>query len=470
MLKNPFMMLILISLLWGPGFSQVSFIPLNVDHALFRSIDQKALLELYLSVSQDRLRYVEADSGFVAQFTVHKEISISDSVIVSSDNNYQSFVNSLDEIESKHQFTNVYYFELSEGRYTVTISVNDLNSSATGEYIFPVYSEPFVSNEPAMSDIEFCSKILRDSTRSNFRKASLQVIPNPSSMYGISVPILYYYAEMYNLEFSNEGDNTFRQECYISDQNGEIVKLISDKIKQKPGSSSILVGGSNVVDLPANTYFFNLKVTDLQSGKSAHKTKRFTLIKPSTQPGLDTTQIRNDSNNILAGIYMNYGEKDLDREFERLKYISSKEEKNLYQHLDVQGRREFLTKFWGERDTDPCTLENEFRKSYFERLEYASQHFGAANKEGWETDRGRILLTYGIPDNIERFLNVARNKPHEIWSYYNIEGGVIFIFADLYGFGNYELIHSTHTRELKQPNWKRLISPGARSVEVDSLF
>ena len=470
MLKNPFIMLILISLLWGSGFSQVSFIPLNVDHALFRSNDQKVLLESYLSFSQNRLRYVEADGGFVAQFTVNKEISIGDSIIASGNNNYQSFVNSLDEIESKHQFTDVYYFELAEGKYTAAIRVNDLNSGASGEYTFNFYCNVFIPNDLAVSDIEFCSKIVKDSTHSNFRKASLQVIPNPSSMYGISLPILYYYAEVYNLKFSNDGDNTFRQECYIADKNGELIKLISDKIKQKPGSSSILVGGSNVAGLPANTYFFNLKITDLQSGKSAHKTKRFTLIKPSTQPGVDTTRNRSYSQDILAGVYMNYGEEDLDREFERLKYISSKEKQNLYQNLDTQGRREFLIKFWGERDTDPSTLQNEFRHSYFERLEYASQHFGAANKEGWETDRGRILLTYGIPDNIERFLNPARYKPHEIWSYYNIEGGVLFIFADLYGFGNFELIHSTHTHELKQPNWKRLITPGASNVQADSLF
>lgn len=452
------------------GFSQVSFIPLNVDHALFRSNDQKVLLELYLSFSQNRLRYVEADSGFVAQFSVNQEILIDDSLIAFGDNDYQSYVNSLDEIEGGRQFIDVYYFELPKGKYTATVKVNDLNSGESGEYTFNFSCNIFSPNELALSDIELCSKVIKDSTRSKFRKASWQAIPNPSSRYGISLPVLYFYSEVYNLKFSSEGDNTFRQECYIADKNGELVKAISNKVKQKPGSSSILVGGSNIAGLPTNTYFFNLNITDLQSGISVHKTKRFTLIKPLKQPKVDTTLSSSNPEDILTVIYRNYEKKDLDREFERLKYISSKLERNIYQNLDTEGRRKFLINFWAKRDTDPSATDNEFRKNYFQRLEYARQHFETSNREGWKTDRGRVLLTYGAPDNIERFRNPSGDKPYEIWSYFHIEGGVIFVFADLYGFDDYELIHSTHTRELKQPNWKKLISPGVRSVQVDSLF
>jgi hypothetical protein len=46
-------------------------------------------------------------------------------------------------------------------------------------------------------------------------------------------------------------------------------------------------------------------------------------------------------------------------------------------------------------------------------------------------------------------------KPYEIWFYNEIEGGVQFIFGDISGFGNYELLHSTKRGEVNDPDWER---------------
>ena len=56
------------------------------------------------------------------------------------------------------------------------------------------------------------------------------------------------------------------------------------------------------------------------------------------------------------------------------------------------------------------------------------------SKIGWKTDRGRVLILYGEPNEIERFPNQMDKKPYEIWHYDDVEGGVIFVFADLSGF------------------------------------
>jgi len=48
-------------------------------------------------------------------------------------------------------------------------------------------------------------------------------------------------------------------------------------------------------------------------------------------------------------------------------------------------------------------------------------------------------------------------KPYEIWHYYNLQGGVIFVFGDRTGFGSYELLHSTLVGEIKNEEWMYLL-------------
>jgi len=460
MTYRSFLTTIFLVLFSSSGFQQIAHIPLSVDYATFNSPKGNAYLEIYVSFHQTHIRYVQSDSGYVAEVAINTEIFSEDSMVTSYDRQYHSTLISTEQIESQHQIMDVYFFELPFGKYTATVKVNDSYSMASGEFVFSFDMPPFKRDELSLSDIELCTNISQDTTHIKFRKGHLQVIPNPSSLYGFSLPVLYYYAEAYNFAFSDNERGTFRQESYITDTQGALIKIILDEIKQKPGSSSVLVGGSNIAGLPGNTYFLNLKVTDQQTGKTARKTKRFTLVKPSGKSGPDTTKNRVLYQNILLAIYMNYGEEDLDLEFEQARYISADEEKKLYPQLDLKGKRQFLMNFWEQRDLEPNTAENEFRDNYLQRVEYANQYF-RTKREGWRTDRGRVLLVYGAPDNIERYRNPVANKPYEIWSYPHIEGGVIFVFADLLGFGGYELIHSTHPREFKQPNWMDLLTPGS---------
>jgi GWxTD domain-containing protein len=112
-----------------------------------------------------------------------------------------------------------------------------------------------------------------------------------------------------------------------------------------------------------------------------------------------------------------------------------------------------MFKFWNSRDNDLSTPKNEYFIEYSRRIEISNQRFAALGKQGWKTDRGRIYLKYGEPSEIERFPNQTDTKPYEIWHYNEIEGGIIFVFADLTSFSDYLLVHSTARGELRDDNW-----------------
>ncbi|MCW8824752.1 MAG: GWxTD domain-containing protein, partial [Ignavibacteriaceae bacterium] len=78
--------------------------------------------------------------------------------------------------------------------------------------------------------------------------------------------------------------------------------------------------------------------------------------------------------------------------------------------------------------------------------------------EGWKTDRGRVFLVYGEPSEIDRHPNETDTRPYVIWIYESIEGGVLFVFGDLTGFSDYQLLHSTKRGELRDDSWRRRIA------------
>ncbi|MBI3476310.1 MAG: GWxTD domain-containing protein [Acidobacteria bacterium] len=82
-------------------------------------------------------------------------------------------------------------------------------------------------------------------------------------------------------------------------------------------------------------------------------------------------------------------------------WIITEEERAAFKLLsNDEERQKFVEGFWGRRDPTPDTVENEFRDEYFRRVMYANERFGSGIP-GWKTDRGRIYIVYGPPDEIE---------------------------------------------------------------------
>jgi GWxTD domain-containing protein len=151
-------------------------------------------------------------------------------------------------------------------------------------------------------------------------------------------------------------------------------------------------------------------------------------------------------------------ETDLDREFASARYIALEDEMSQYESLkSLEAKRKFVFEFWKRRDRTPGTPENETKQEYAKRVEYSNQNFHTGMREGWRTDRGRVWIIYGQPDEIERHANEIDTRPYEIWYYHGIEGGVLFAFVDKSGFSDYILVHSTHRNELRDDDWQRQI-------------
>ncbi|HEY4905453.1 MAG TPA: GWxTD domain-containing protein [Candidatus Sulfotelmatobacter sp.] len=136
-------------------------------------------------------------------------------------------------------------------------------------------------------------------------------------------------------------------------------------------------------------------------------------------------------------------------------WIITDEERQAFKQLsNDEERDQFIEAFWQRRDPTPDTEENEYKEDHYQRIAYANEHF-AAGIPGWKSDRGRIYIMYGKPDEIdshpsggsyERPIEEGGGEtstfPFEDWRYRYLEGigqEVIIEFVDTCMCGDFHM-------------------------------
>src|SRR5215471_12486997 len=164
---------------------------------------------------------------------------------------------------------------------------------------------------------------------------------------------------------------------------------------------------------------------------------------------------------------------------EDVSIIITEEEIRAFKALKTDEERDrFIESFWYRRDPDPDTPENEYKDRYYERKQYANEHF-VSGVPGWKTDRGRIYIKYGQPDEIEPHPaggpydrpsyeggGTTTTYPFEVWWYRNIEGigsDIEIEFVDPSGSGEYRIARNPNEKDAM------LYIPGAGRTLAESL-
>jgi GWxTD domain-containing protein len=136
-------------------------------------------------------------------------------------------------------------------------------------------------------------------------------------------------------------------------------------------------------------------------------------------------------------------------------YIIGDEERKAFEQLRTDEEREkFVEQFWARRDPTPGTPENEFKQEHYRRMASVNERYSANGIEGWQTDRGRIYIQYGPPDEIESHPIATSNLrpadrpvgpatyPFQQWLYRHIDGigdNIVIEFVDKTGNGEYRM-------------------------------
>jgi len=431
--------------------AQVSFLPISADYASFSNTDSTAYVEFYLSFYQGNLQYRQTPDSLYAQFRTELTITQNGDSVYQTYHLYKSLAKDTSELKLFSQFNDIFKTALKPGTYQARLKLEDMLAKRSGEYQLTVYV-PQVGKDLCFSSIQLCSNIKKaQEPQGLFVKNGMNVMPNAQSKFDALHPMLYFYVEVYNLK-DLDG---YSIQYNILSLEGDTVKSGPVRKRKVINNNQVEIDGFNTMALPAGIYNLTVNVKGNDGKSSTQIKKRFSVTKFRKRQAIG----HDESLPEMDQVFISMTEKELRDEYQKARYYATADDDRLYKQLEKPDElRIFLTKLWREIDKRQNTVPGQSRIQFLQRVEEADARFTRGSRPGWKTDFGRVLIIYGNPDEVDRYDSNSSGKPYQIWKYNQIQGGVIFVFVDRNGFGRYELVHSTHRKELQNPYWENEIN------------
>ena len=352
-------------------------------------------------------------------------------------------------------------FAARAGRYTVEVSVVD---SATGRVARAQATADAFAGAPGGSDLLLASSVRQAATPGDTVGRGEEVRRGTLFLATSGVPVLTpqssklaYYLELY----PSKPESVSVAVRVLSDSGKQVVA--APPVPVAIGSGGGFANG--VVDLaglPPGRYRFEVTATGPDS--------QVVRVAPFGMTGFET--IAEAAAIVDAGAWPgDMSEPQLDSAYEPLVYLMTVDEQGVYSGLTVDAKRKWLQQFWARRDPSPGTMRNEERERFYAAIADADRRYregGASAIPGWRTDRGRVFIKYGAPDEVlERKVSTGA-MPYEIWKYTR-QRNLKYVFMDLTRFGNYQLIYTDDRRERSRPDWQELLgADGLKDLEQNN--
>jgi GWxTD domain-containing protein len=273
----------------------------------------------------------------------------------------------------------------------------------------------------------------------------------------------------YLLEAYAAGADSGTMQVQVTDTAGHaLVTTRPTPVRVAPGGS-VLKGQLDLTGLPSGLYTLAVKL-DLSS-RTEERSDR--LVMGDFQEAMEKEEQRLAVRKVSdEGYFGTMNEDQLDEAEAPLFYLATSDSLAVWKSgLSLAAKRQFLTRFWQQRDPTPGTERNEAREAFYQAIDLANEKYGEkgrAGRTGWRTDRGRIRIRNGEPnETLDRRTSLGKAPPYEVWRYTRGKERY-YIFADRTGFGNYQLVATNDLRETGKPDFNQLL--GADALQDISRF
>jgi GWxTD domain-containing protein len=374
------------------------------DVAYFYS-DGSPVLNVYYNVCNEGLQFIKTGGGFRASADVLVVLLDEKKRQVAGDTyRVRLRASRYEETTSVDScVTRILSFKARAGDYSMALSTFDGDSQRKST-IEARIQLPSYDNLPALSDLAFlCVGDEPGTSRWN------GLIPNVKRVYDTAKEDVRFYYEVYHPE---SGDSV----------------VIGIQVLDGTGQTLYETSGVSA-GTGRTTHLDRLPSEKLSNGRYV---LRLVMMGSNGEPRAERVK----EFEVVAESF--YFGRDADVAMALLTYVASNSLIEAFADADTANRKRIWQQFWREKDPTPGTPKNEFYDEHLRRFRYANDRFTTSLTEGWRTDRGRIYIMYGEPDEIETYpIEVGRN-PMEIWYYFS--RGRRFIFVDETGFGDYTLV------------------------------
>lgn len=368
-------------------------------------------IEFECEISYQEFNYREINNKIIADFYIIFKLvnqSRSDSLIDTID--YQYSINSYSEaVKTEPSFLEQFGMLIPAGNFDYNVEVISGTNHGQRSGSVVIKREDYA----VMSDLLIASNITADTTGGYFNKGALKVIPHPSKNFNYQYANLYVYYELYDLK----PDSSSAKAMYeLVNTEGKVIRRASQRMAKVARFQSANFGISTLGMNPG-IYSFRVTVNDTIAGIVAQRS-----IPVSIESKIQTEMTFEGS-----------------PYFDEIEYFLTANEYKRFMLLANKDKGVYLKKFWRQMDYPVIA----------QRFEYADSNFQQGKIPGHETDRGRIYVKFGPPDEIQKnSIEMQESRPYEQWIYYN---GIQFIFVDVRGSAEYVLVWTNARSEKSQP-------------------
>jgi GWxTD domain-containing protein len=343
-------------------------------------------------------------------------------------------------------------FALPRGRFAVDVAVTD---SASGRVVRSTVEVEAFGQAPPASDLLLSANIRQapDSAvpgAGELLVGGFLIAAQPEPVLTPSQSRLFYYVELYP-----SGPVEARVTARVRDGRGrELTATRAESVSL--AGAGVATSGLDLAGLPEGEYRLELDIA--MPDTTVVRTAAFRMAGFQTEAAIARAVQAQ-----AADVFARFTEDQLDSLYRPLVYIQERGERGVYEGLSAEGKRNYLRQFWGRRDPTPGTPVNEAMREYYGLMNAANLQFregGAGDVPGWRTDRGRIYIKYGAPDEVLRRPQSV-TQPYEAWKYTQGRPRK-FVFVDETGLGHFVLVFTDERREPSRLDWERLL--GAEAV------
>lgn len=412
---------------------------IQFDICQFTSSENLPFIETYLSVEGKSTVFKEIEKGkFQSEIEVEFVFTNSKNEIKKVDkyNLLSPIVEDTNNID--FVFIDLQRYSLSYDNYKLNIKIKDLNNNSSEiKYQQELKIEP----QKGLSDIQLVSSYESTSKKNILSKNGYDLTPFVSNFYNSSNHTLSYYFEYYNIS-----KKVILRTSIVSHETKQAVNELF-KTKWSKNQKTIILSSFPIKDLPTSTYSLLVEVIDENNTVIEKKERVF------FKQGIKTeNEIINIENTFVSRI------NNIDTLKKYIQYLypieSAKESvysQNQIEYNDLKYIQKYFYQFWKKRD--PFNPELAWLE-YLQKVKKVNSEFNFGFIEGFLTDRGRIFLSYGIPNSRVEEYFPRQFKPFEIWHYYELgsERDVKFIFSEV-NPNQFRLVYSNKIGEVSDQDW-----------------
>jgi GWxTD domain-containing protein len=461
----------------------------QADHAGFRDAGGAVIEEYYVRLPNNQIVFEKSDtdSGVVLQGRIFVRLRFFDESgdrVADAGRPFEFLAGSVEQAETPDRVQLLVIREpLHPRTHEVEVMVEDLNARKRGLiYLFTKkkmngvlrarLTAPPDSADLSLSDLQFSWTCRPTIPGGPFFKNGWSIVPNPGRTYGLYLDTLRVYAEIRDRRPGGFG--TYIATKSVRNASGKVLGVDRDTLALADGFGIQLVS-MPLRNLPSGTYDLSIRVAEVGTDRAAETVRAFNVL-------WEEGSWARTEEDVLA----------------EARAVLLEEEYDQFKEMPFGDRESHLATFWASLDPSPNTAANELRLAFLARVEYADANFTTPLERGMTSDRGRVFIRYGVPDEITRedlprpgntladvldggefsedlfadrtersrrdgltsagFQNID-TRPYEIWNFTQAgqplfpdrerlgkNTGLTFIFVDDQGIGVYSLRYSNTPR------------------------